>query len=186
MLFVLIGFIYHSIDTTIPYLKYETLFDLKSEKLSQETPSVYFCIDSRKEFLRLKQLNRKNISIGESLYRLIVCKIQRSPESSFEKYGENFEIIESITPYAHRCSTCFSQLNSSEYSVSSFIRLQIGATQIRKMMSIVHQTKTPPHLFKNYMTHKTRYIYSSVLFSSKERLLPFPYQTKCDSYDQNP
>ncbi len=31
---VLIGFIYHSIDTTISYLKYETLFDLKSESVS--------------------------------------------------------------------------------------------------------------------------------------------------------
>ncbi len=52
---VLIGFIYQFIYSTISYAKYETVFDLKSEVLSQETPSVSFCIKSHNEFLRAKK-----------------------------------------------------------------------------------------------------------------------------------
>jgi hypothetical protein len=115
MFFVLIGFIYHSIDTTISYLKYETLFDLKSEVLPQEPPSVTFCIDS----LNMKRLYRRNISIEKLLYREFECKIKRSPELEWQKCGENFEIIESITPYANRCITFLSQLNSAKFSVST-------------------------------------------------------------------
>jgi hypothetical protein len=186
MFFVLFGFIYQSIDTTISYLKYETLFHLKSELLSQETPSVSLCIDSLEDILYLKKWNTRNKSLGEYFYRLIDCKIKYSRKSAFEKCNENFEIIESVTPYAHRCITFFSQLNSSKYSVSSEIYLEITVSSLRKILSAVHKTKTPPHFFKNYVTHKTRYTFSSLIFSSKERLLPFPYQTNCDSYDQNP
>ncbi len=53
------------------------------------------------------------------------------------------------------------------------------------MVSIVHQTKTPPHFFNNYVSHKTRYQYLIRMISSKELFLPFPYQTNCYSYDQN-
>jgi hypothetical protein len=167
-------------------LKYETLFDLKSEILPQETPSVSLCIDSFEDVSYLKKLNKRNKSIGECFYRLIDCKIRYSRESAFQKCGEKFEIIESVTPYAHRCITFFSQLNSSKYSVSSEINLVITANHLRKMLSIVHKTKTPPHFFKNYVTHKTGYTFSSFIVSSKERLLPFPYQTNCKSYEKSP
>jgi hypothetical protein len=185
--FVLIGFIYHSIDTTISYLKYETLFDLKSEILSQETPSVSLCLDSFEEILRLKQLDTKNKSIGELLFSQIDCKIQRSERSPFEECGEYFEIIESSTPYAHRCITFFSQLNFNQnYSVSPYIDIIIKTFGVRRIWSIIHQTRTPPHLFEGHVSHKDSYVYYINLFSSKVRLLPFPYQTNCNSYKQNP
>jgi hypothetical protein len=168
-------------------LKYETLFDLKSEILSQETPSVSLCLDSIKDFVSPKQLDTKNKSIGELLYREIDCKIQRSKRTALEECGQYFEIIESFTPYAHRCITFFSQLNSDQnYSVSPNFDIIIRTFGMRKMRSIIHQTKTPPHLFEGQVSHKVGYVYFSYLFSSKERLLPFPYQTNCDSYGQNP
>ncbi len=155
MFFVLFGFNYHSIDTTISYLKYETLFDLKSDILSQETPSVSLRVNSLEDFLYLNKRNTRNKSIGEYFYRLINCKIKYSRKSAFEKCGKKFEIIESITSYAHRCITFFSklQLNSSQ------IYLEITVISLRKILSIVHKTKTPPYFFKNYVTHKTGYVF---------------------------
>jgi hypothetical protein len=66
---VLIGFICHSIDTTISYLKYETLFDLKLEIISQETPSVSLCIDYFEDVLYIKKWKsiKKNQSVDTSI-----------------------------------------------------------------------------------------------------------------------
>jgi hypothetical protein len=182
---VMIGFIYQFIYSTISYCKYETVFDLKSEVLSQETPSVSFCIKSHNEFLRVKQ-NRSNESIVKYLYRSIMCKIRYNNETKLSsKCGKRSEIIVSLTPYAYRCITFFSQLTVSKITQSSKMEIIFAIHNNIEMPLIIHPTRTPPHFFRNHIFYKTKYFYSLKFFSTKEKLLPFPYGTNCNYYEKN-
>jgi hypothetical protein len=188
-----IGFIYQLIDSTITYCQFETVFDLKSKTLTQETPSFSLCINSRDEFLRINKIKGKDESVGEYIYRSLICKIRYNEKSKDRNCREKFEIIESVTHYAYTCITFFSQITVSNKSRSSFINSQIVIiptpvkvnNTITKISTVFHQTKTLPHFFRDYFIHKTKNIFSVKLISTKEQLLPFPYQTNCDPYEQN-
>jgi hypothetical protein len=98
-IFVFIGFIYQLIDSTITYCKFETVFDLKSEVLTQETPSFSLCINSYDEFLRINKIKGKDESIGEYTYRSLICNIRYNQKSKDRNCGEKYEIIESATHF---------------------------------------------------------------------------------------
>jgi hypothetical protein len=166
---------------------------LKSKVLTQETPSFSLCINSYDEFLRINKIKAKNESVGEYIYRSMICVIRYNKKSKDRNCGEKYEIIESVTHYAFRCITFFSQLTVSNKSRSSFLNSLIvitptpvrGKNTIMKISTVFHPTKTLPHFFRDHFMHKTKQLFGVKLISTKEQLLPFPYQTNCDPYEQN-
>jgi hypothetical protein len=175
-LFALLGFIYQLIDSTLTYCEYETVFKLKEEIHSQEIPSISVCINSYEEFLRITKAKNKNETFGEYIYRSIDCTIiediySLKTQQSVEKICNKTQMVESITPHALRCITYFSQIfDSIGWRKSSFlVTLTAEKNTIRRFVTIVHQSKTLPHFFNEYVTHKLKHNYIIELQSSKEQ-----------------
>jgi hypothetical protein len=136
MFFVLIGFIYDSIDTTISYLKYETVFGLKSNH--QKHRLFRFASILLKSFC----VSRKSIQkIYQSMHYFIVKLIAKhnTVKNQSLKNVEKILKLPKVTPYAHRCITFFSQLNSSKYSDSLNFRIPVNTHVIRTLYFGSHE-----------------------------------------------
>jgi hypothetical protein len=96
---------YQIISLTINYLEYETVIDTKAVSNIEQRPTFSFCEKTQNEFNGHYSIPLLN----ESFDQPIGCQIY--PNNTETIYCEKLtRIVESVTPFSHRCLTYFSQL----------------------------------------------------------------------------
>jgi hypothetical protein len=96
-------------------------------------------------------------------------------------YTDFTDIVQSVTPFSHRCFSLFSKL-----FVKSNFSLPLHSIALHDKYTydfgLIHRTRTPPH-FSEDRIEISKYTYNLIDYSSiYTNLLPFPYSTDCYKY----
>ena len=164
------------LQLTIDYTQYYTVIDMKVGDSAQRIVPLTLCIDSK------RQLNKnfsENLNIGEYMRENIFCAVYYKNKTFMYTNCSDFtSIVESVTPFAYRCLTYFSQLFDSITIQSDIDGISLIIDKEIDVFGFLHPIKTPPHLLKNKFNIKSSF--NLIDFSLiEENLLPFPYETDC-------
>jgi hypothetical protein len=174
-----LGLLYQIISVTISYLKYETVIDLKATWGIVHKPALTFCLYSDTEFPKRTRNPFMQQIFGLSFGCLL--GFSNLTEEASKCYHLS-KLVESVTPFSHRCLSVNSHLLDEKLSPTDRTYIQIAFDNRLKTFALIHQSGTPPHFTRN----KIEIINSSLnlidICSINTKLLPFPYSTDCYDY----
>jgi hypothetical protein len=189
---IFIGFTYQTIDLTITYLKYETVFSIQSESGVENIPAISLCLKSKQLFEEISKKKRKDETIGDFIYRSINCSLINAFKNNVIGCGRKSTIVESFTPFAFRCFTFLSDLIEEQTSSQKELHFDISEGLFMFMIDnsldlpfIIHSPKIPPHLFTDLHRYQFQSVNDYRIYPIREKLLPFPYESDCYSYENN-
>jgi hypothetical protein len=174
-----LGLLYQIISVTISYLEYETVIDMKAILDIEQRPALMFCLYSDREFPK----RTRNPVMQQSFGHSFGC-ILRFPNSTIKKLkcGHLPKLVESVTPFSHRCLSVNSHLLDEKLMPTNRTPFQVMVDNNLKIFGLIHQSGTPPHFTRN----KIEIINSSAtridISSINNKLLPFPHSTDCYDY----
>jgi hypothetical protein len=173
-----LGLLYQIITVTISYLEYETVIDMKAISGIEERPALTFCLYSDREFPKTTRNPVMQREFGQPFGCLLWSL------NSMNKYFKcNLsKIIESVTPFSHRCLSFYSHLLFEKLTPTNRTHLQVVVYNNLKIFALIHQSGTLPHFTGNKIEIINSSIniidYSSII----TKLLPFPHSTDCYDY----
>jgi hypothetical protein len=98
------------------------------------------------------------------------------------KCSDLSKLVESVTPFSHRCLSVYSHLLDERLTPTNGARFEVMLDNSLKIFALIHQSGTPPHFARN----KIEFVNSSVtevfISSINTKLLPFPHSTDCYDY----
>jgi hypothetical protein len=173
-----LGLLYQIISITISYLEYETVIDMKAVSDIEQRPAFTFCLYTDREFPKITRNHVMQKIFGHSFG----CRLSGSNSTEASKCYHLSKVVESVTPFSHRCHTLYSHLLDEKLRPTNVDYLQIMFDNKLKIFALIHQSGTPPHFTGN----KIEIINSSVnmidISSIITKLLPFPHSTDCYDY----
>ncbi len=177
---------------TITYLKYETVFNIESESRFENIPAISLCLNSKHQFEEINKKKRKDEKIGHFIYRSINCSLRNAFKNDIIRCGRKSTIVESFTPFAFRRFTFLSDLIEERTSSQKELHFDISEGQFLFMIDnsldlpfIIHSPKIPPHLFTDLYKYQSQSLNDYRIYTKIEKLLPFPYESDCYSYENN-
>ncbi len=170
-------FIYQTITLTIDYLKYQTVIEMKTQTPLLESPSFSICIGSHS----MPEVSQ-NQNIVEFFDKSILCLYKHSADKQI-KTCPQFQKVESVTPFSHRCFTYFSRLSDNnvwiDYKSGKVDYITFLIQNEINTFALIHPNNTSPHFF-NQNIEIINYSHNVIGYSTIfEKLLPSPYQTDC-------
>jgi hypothetical protein len=174
-----LGLFYQIISVTISFLEYETLIDMKATSDIEQRPALTFCLYSDTEFPKKTRNPLMQKLFGHSFG----CCLQfLNLTVEISKCGDFSKLVESVTPFSHRCLSVYSHLLDEKLMPTNKAFFQVMFDGNLKVFGLIHQSGTPPHFTRNKIeiTNSSVNIidYSSII----TKLLPFPHSTDCNDY----
>ncbi len=174
-----LGLLYQIISVTISYLEYETAIDMKAKSGIKQRPALTFCLYSDRQFPK----RTRNPVMQQIFGHSFGCQLGfLNHTKKYFKCGHLFKLVESITPFSHRCLSAYSHLLDEKLMPTNNISFYVMVDNNLKTFALIHQSGTPPHFTRN----KIDFINSSTnlvdISSIITKLLPFPHSTDCYDY----
>jgi hypothetical protein len=174
-----LGLLYEIISVTISYLEYETMIDMKAISGISQRPALTFCLYSDREFPK----RTRNPLMQQNFAHSFEC-ILRFPNNTKKalKCDHLSKLVESVTPFSHRCISLYSHLLDEKLMPMNRPSLQIMFDNRLKIFALIHQSGTPPHFTANKIgvTNSIASLIDISLIITK--LPPFPHSTDCYDY----
>jgi len=143
-------FFYQVIESTITYLNYETVIDMKVSAEEYERPAFSLCLKNKDKFPENKfKYNSYNFD------HIIGCfHVNGQQKSVYLINGllncSNLtRIVESLTSHSHRCLSYFSRLFDKKFSPQSTHSFVFLIPDNINAFGLIHQSGTPPHFTWN-------------------------------------
>jgi hypothetical protein len=170
---------YQIISVTISYLEYETVIDMKAISGISQRPALTFCLYSDREFpKRIRNPVMQQI-LGHSFGCILTFPNLTSKVFKCENLSK---LVESVTPFSHRCISVYSHLLDERLTPENLIYLQVMVGNNLKIFALIHQSGTPPHFTGNKMEIINSSATKIDISSINTKLLPFPHSTDCYDY----
>jgi hypothetical protein len=177
-IFLFICFTSQAIDLTIAYLKYETVISITDS--APYRPAISLCFNSKQDLFEIIKRNGAQETFGDFFYRNTICR----NGTYFGNCWNKSLIVESLTPFAFKCFTLFSDLLGKRIS---YDESETPLVYLKSLFPkfIIHSSKSPPHLFTELFNLKFGSLRQYSLIAITENLLQFPYETNCYPYENN-
>ncbi len=169
-----LGLFYQIISVTISYLEYETVIDMKAISDIEQRPALTFCLYSDKEFPKRTRNPFMKRMFGHSIGCYSTTKVL--------KCGHLSKLVESVTPFSHRCLSLYSHLLDEKLWPTNKTLFYVMVGNNLKIFALIHQSGTPPHFTGNKIEITNSSINTIDYSSINTKLLPFPHSTDCNDY----
>jgi hypothetical protein len=175
----ILGLLNQIISVTISYLEYETLIDMKAISGIEQRPALTFCLYSDREFPERTRNPEMQQMFGHSFgcflkFPNLTTKVLKCDDLS--------KLVESVTPFSHRCLSLYSHLLDENLSPTIETDFIVIFENNLKIFAIIHQSGTPPHFTGNKIEINNSSVTIIDISSINTKLLPFPHSTDCYDY----
>jgi hypothetical protein len=153
---------------------------MKAVSNIKQRPTFSFCEKTQNEF----NGHYSTPQLNESFDQPMGCRIIYLNNTKTIYCAKLTRIVESVTPFSHRCLTYFSQLLDKNASLSEKIYLNFIISNNFKAFAIIHESGTPPHFSRDKIQISKSSAHQIDFSSIITNLMPFPYSTDCYDYKQ--
>jgi hypothetical protein len=178
-------FFYQVIESTITYLNYETVVDMKLGHMEFQRPAFSLCLKNKDKFpenkLKFASYNFDHIIGCFHFNHQHGSGLLKDDALNCSKLTR---IVESLTSHSHRCLSYFSRLFDKNFSAERTHRIVFLIPDSINVFGLIHQSGTPPHFTRNKMGISSDSLIQFDYSSIKHELLPFPYETNCYDYER--